>query len=1714
MKTKLKIIIMIAIWLASLQVNQSSASWSWFEYLLTQALKTWNISPADIAKANELKMPETCARHGISSDRCEDYYWGRNGQGKTVRAGSTTYWHQINGFWISQLPWYSYQIPCENFVTAYLNVNSCWTYIVWQYGERSNCIETWPTDNECKYSCKQEKKAFSVVKNQETTWVSCDDGVFSDGWTTHEKRFFTCNATCSWTNMTQLPDLTREITLTDKWCEKKVCWDWIIDTPNSSWVNEQCEINSDWTWPIDCNHTTCKKNTNDDPIISVTKEDSNPNDLDEKLWNDTQTVKNWSWAVFKITVKNTWAVPLKSFTITDQLSPNCAWELIFSSNNHPTTWQDFKIINNWSSSWNMLWAWWVFEYTCNSSWVTQWFTNLIQVKWISYNDKEVIVSDTTKVILSDYNGPVCWTMDWFNLPKESISWPSDRDFCRVWTANPANLPFFQWDSGYIQWKCELWTYDPIVCSATKWDLPPLWINKVDANPNEIIKDWKWAIWDDIQIIEVWGKAIFKITVKNYGTWAMENIKITDQLSPNCAWNVDLRWSVKWTNYPNSWLSFETSTWSNNDGILSIWESFTYTCESWETKSWFINEAIVTWRYVDGGDLSDDDTSAVTVDIPVLLDIEKTDANSSEIYEKDANWNNIWKVGDDTQRIMSWSQAIFKIRVKNNTDWPINNIRIEDEISPDCAWNFSQLKTKSWFTMSWAGNHTDELLDSGEWFEYTCKSQANIQKWFINEAIVYGNEVNYNNFELTDIDTTWVVIHREASILDINKVDDKTTWDYDWIVWNDWQKIDMWDKARFKITIKNNSTWTVTNIKVDDIKAPSCNLPAFSLNAWESKTYNCDGPVMDNYGYINTATVTWSWQTWAILEDWDESAVIARILPPLDIDKVDANSKELDWIIWNDLQKLTIWSWAIFKIKVKNNWTWTIKNIIISDPMAPNCAWSFSSRPSSWENFSSTATVNWELKSLESFEFTCRKENIFSWFVNRITVTWDRIFDNRKFKDIDESAVLVISDSSKQLVIEKLDANPNDLDSGQVDTQTINPWTKAVFKIRVTNKWFETIRNIVVTDALVPNCDSNWKAWAKSILNPGESFEYTCELNNVSSSFTNTAVVTWIWDVTWKAKSSSDASRIIVNSDWVCWTADGHTFSLSQWVTGWWDRTFCTRWTIVGAEPVFPTTPISPFTWKCAYAGIEYSCKANITLDYTIPSGWWFACWDELDAYANNRDTNTVSFTINAIWPDGLWILDGKQISWLWTPFAFKDITWNYADTIGLTWTSALSFSGILNQRLNSDWTEVTVEVAKVKSVAPMASCGNVVEFKLPWLGAWSIIIPEVNYYFKKPYIWNLALNTATSWQVNTKWKLEYKVSSEKVQLSQDRLISPADVKIYIENRMISPLWANIQLQETMVLSNMRDPVTFETRINSSVDATTKNYNPWLQVKLPIISYTLGWKTVRYNLTDTENPVGTWSLSMYFQEVRWIRVVWWLQGDGKQEFIWTDSNISDLSNADQRTQIRKNAYSYVSSMSSWSTVNGVKYVKWDITISWDQDYETLVVVDWNVIISWNLNPSNKKLWIIVLKDGYDVNRDYQTSWNVYVNNNVTKLNAIIYADWGFISSNNWVPYRVDSTQRASDLQKQLTMRWSLFTKNTIGWAENVWWTYVLPGGIKYRWEIDKAMIYDLTYLRTGNQGCDLSSPLNSICTDTWEYEEAFVIIYDNRVQTNPPKLFSK
>jgi hypothetical protein len=513
------------------------------------------------------------------------------------------------------------------------------------------------------------------------------------------------------------------------------------------------------------------------------------------------------------------------------------------------------------------------------------------------------------------------------------------------------------------------------------------------------------------------------------------------------------------------------------------------------------------------------------------------------------------------------------------------------------------------------------------------------------------------------------------------------------------------------------------------------------------------------------------------------------------------------------------------------------------------------------------------------------------------------------------------------------------------------------------------------------------------------------------------------------------------------------------------------------------------------------------------------------------------------------------LTYSWSNIKSNIVDWNWQDalsSVDTDYSSAISVS---------PWWELAT--LKLTSVTPFETNQWQLDFSLSWV---LVSANNVQLKYLKPFAWKIEVKNPTTW--NWDWNINlWTLQQYRLQINNkdnkgilnnsERVTSD----ITISNNLVSKIleysegdyiklnetklstWAKLIYKPQNALSyNIEFQTRVETKTWVTLPTKITEIEPWVQIKEATISYTLDEKSVKYYLSPEDGWVTKWDNMSPPPKVQittnnpipitktnpveflWVRVIWWIQWWGNSEFTWQNQNISSISSMESRTQIRKNAYTYTSSMTKWQIVNWVRYEEWNVAIwgeTWDLNYETLVVKNGNVIINWNLNTNNNKLlWIIVIKDGYSVTEDWENSWNVYVTPEVQNINAIIYADWWLISVQDYTDnkvtfYDIDSTARSQQLWRQLYMNWSLFTRNTIWWAvltNQTDWKYTLPWWTKTT-EFNLALQYDLNYVRRWKGSCgDAWWVKPNQTPEECIYAEPFIIKYDPRVQTTPPKLF--
>lgn len=251
-------------------------------------------------------------------------------------------------------------------------------------------------------------------------------------------------------------------------------------------------------------------------------------------------------------------------------------------------------------------------------------------------------------------------------------------------------------------------------------------------------------------------------------------------------------------------------------------------------------------------------------------------------------------------------------------------------------------------------------------------------------------------------------------------------------------------------------------------------------------------------------------------------------------------------------------------------------------------------------------------------------------------------------------------------------------------------------------------------------------------------------------------------------------------------------------------------------------------------------------------------------------------------------------------------------------------------------------------------------------------------------------------------------------------------------------------------------------------------NNWTQVKFP--SYT-------YSTNDTiiNNQVQiTWIVTDDFFSV--------IEDD-------TTNKIWDISKAEVYANIKKNIVTY---QNLWTWVWSVYYTDSDYILnSWPSWIDTIIVDWWDLTINTDI----VKLWtninsIVVLK------WDNDNKWNIWIKDNVSRIEAIMVTDKALLSW-NWVDFYDENTAI-----NQLFIKWSVLSYNTIWWSSSA-----IPTCPYYIQTCDyqTAKKYDLNNLRYYINWVQWL-PVPSLPLKDWYDNASFIIEYDPLIQTNIPDIF--
>jgi uncharacterized repeat protein (TIGR01451 family) len=163
---------------------------------------------------------------------------------------------------------------------------------------------------------------------------------------------------------------------------------------------------------------------------------------------------------------------------------------------------------------------------------------------------------------------------------------------------------------------------------------------------------------------------------------------------------------------------------------------------------------------------------------------------------------------------------------------------------------------------------------------------------------------------------------------------------------------------------------------------------------------------------------------------------------------------------------------------------TLTNVVVTDALAPGCA-----RTSA--DIGGLASMPPAPAAGSTITYQCTLANVTASFTNTAVATGKPPV-GPDVSSQDTAAVTVVQPVTHPAV--QIVKDPK--------SQTVTKGNTATFTITVLNTGDVALTDVVVTDALSPNCNKTIGTLA-----PGQSVSYKCTRPNVQSSFTNVAVVT-------------------------------------------------------------------------------------------------------------------------------------------------------------------------------------------------------------------------------------------------------------------------------------------------------------------------------------------------------------------------------------------------------------------------------------------------------------------------------------------------------------------------------------------------------------------------------------------------------------------------------
>ena len=240
---------------------------------------------------------------------------------------------------------------------------------------------------------------------------------------------------------------------------------------------------------------------------------------------------------------------------------------------------------------------------------------------------------------------------------------------------------------------------------------------------------------------------------------------------------------------------------------------------------------------------------------------------------------------DYQMVRSGSTVTFTIAVTNTGGQDLTNITVADPLAPACAQTIASLPVGA--TTNWLCTVTNVTADF-----------TNIVTATVTPPV--GPSRTVTDTGVVDVINPAIAIAKTPDL----------------------QLVRAGGTVTFTITVTNTGDVVLTNVTVSDPNAPACNRTIGSLGVGETTSYTC---VVTNVqaGFTNVATATGTPPVGPPVTSSDP-AVVQQINPAIAIAKTP------------DLQVVPAGGTATFTIFVTNTGDITLTNVVVSDPLAPNC----------------------------------------------------------------------------------------------------------------------------------------------------------------------------------------------------------------------------------------------------------------------------------------------------------------------------------------------------------------------------------------------------------------------------------------------------------------------------------------------------------------------------------------------------------------------------------------------------------------------------------------------------------------------------------------------------------------------------------------------------------------------------------------------------------